>query len=181
MPLGLWGDAGGERFRATYFGVFPNVWRQGDWAELTPRGGIVIYGRSDATLKVRGVRIGTAEIYRQVERVAEVADSVVVAREANGDSEIVLFVQLSPGTHLDASLAAKINAQIRHGASPRYVPDRIIQVADIPRTATGKVSELAVRAALHGREITNRHALVNPEALLLFQPDRLSLPPSASA
>ncbi len=181
MPLGLWGDAGGERFRATYFGVFPNVWRQGDWAELTPRGGIIIYGRSDATLKVRGVRIGTAEIYRQVERIAEVADSVVVARDADGGSEIVLFVQLSPGTHLDASLAAKINAQIRHGASPRYVPDRIIEVADIPRTATGKVSELAVRAALHGREVTNRHALVNPEALLLFQPERLSLTHSASA
>ena len=175
MPLGLWGDANGERFRATYFSAFPNVWRQGDWGEFTPRGGIVIHGRSDATLKVRGVRIGTAEIYRQVERIAEVADSVVVAREAGGDSEIVLFVQLAPGRHLDPALASRISTQIRHGASPRYVPDRIIQVDDIPRTATGKVSELAVRAALHGREVTNRQALVNPEALGLFEPARLGL------
>ena len=175
MPLGFLGDADGERYRATYFDVFPNVWRQGDWAELTPRGGIVIYGRSDATLKVGGVRIGTAEIYRQVEQLAEVADSVVVARDTNGGGQIVLFVQLAAGHELDSALTAKINEQIRHGASPRYVPDRIIAVADIPRTATGKVSELAVRAALHGRPIANRHALVNPEALQLFEPERLGL------
>ena len=175
MPLGFWADASGERYKAAYFDVFPNVWRQGDWAELTSRGGVIIYGRSDATLKVRGVRIGTAEIYRQVQRIAEVVDSVVVARDVNGDGEIVLFVQLASGGQLDQPLIARISEQIRNGASPRYVPDRIIQVADIPRTATGKVSELAVRAALHGREITNRHALMNPEALLLFGPERLGI------
>jgi len=175
LPIGFWNDPGGERYRQSYFGTFPNVWRQGDWAEITPRGGVVIYGRSDATLKVRGVRIGTAEIYRQVEQIPEVADSVVVAREANGDSEIVLFVQLVAGRGLDAALHGRIVSRIREGASPRYVPDRIIQVRDIPRTATGKVSELAVRAALHGREVTNRHALVNPEALSLFRPEALGI------
>jgi len=175
LPIGFWNDPGGERYRQSYFGTFPNVWRQGDWAEITPRGGVVIYGRSDATLKVRGVRIGTAEIYRQVEQIPEVADSVVVARDANGDSEIVLFVQLVAGRGLDAALHGRIVSRIREGASPRYVPDRIIQVRDIPRTATGKVSELAVRAALHGREVTNRHALVNPEALSLFRPEALGI------
>lgn len=131
---------------------------------------MIIYGRSDATLKVRGVRIGTAEIYRQVQRIEEVVESVVVAREAEGDSQIVLFVQLTSGLQLDPTLTARINAQIAHGASPRYVPDQVIQVADIPRTATGKVSELAVRAALHGEEVKNRASLINPDAVLLFGP-----------
>jgi acetoacetyl-CoA synthetase len=173
MPLGFWGDPDGKRFHATYFSTFPNVWRQGDWAEITPRGGVIIYGRSDSTLKVRGVRIGTAEIYRQVEQIRHVVDSVVVDHELGSDSEIILFVQLATPLTLEASLVAAINAQISTGASPRYVPDRIVQVADIPRTATGKVSEPAVRAALHGLEVRNRHALSNPEALALFAPQRV--------
>ena len=173
MPLGFWGDHDGKRYRATYFSTFPNVWRQGDWAEITPRGGMVIYGRSDSTLKVRGIRIGTAEIYRQVEQVQHVVDSVVVDHDLGTDSEIILFVQLATPLTLEASLVAAIKAQISTGASPRYVPDRIVQVADIPRTATGKVSEPAVRAALHGLEVRNRHALSNPEALALFAPQRV--------
>ena len=168
LPLGFWNDEGGERYRTTYFGIFPNVWRQGDWAEITPRGSVIIYGRSDATLKVRGVRIGTAEIYRQLEYIAEVVDSVVVALERDNASEIALFVQLADGNTLDDALRERIRGQIRTGASPRYVPDRIVQVTDIPRTSTGKVSEVAVSAALHGREVRNRNAIVNPEALALF-------------
>lgn len=173
LPLGFWGDPDGERYRATYFSTFPNVWRQGDWAEITPRGGLMIYGRSDSTLKVRGVRIGTAEIYRQVEQVCDVVDSVVVDHDLGSDNEIILFVQLATSRTLEPSLIKAINTQISAGASPRYVPDRIVQVTDIPRTATGKVSEPAVRAALHGLEVRNLHALANPEALAHFAPQRV--------
>ena len=173
MPLGFWNDPDGERFRAAYFDQYPGVWRQGDWAEFTPRGGILIHGRSDSTLKAKGVRIGTAEIYRQLERLEEVADSVVVEQDWQGDTRIVLFVQLREPAQLDDALAGKIRTRLRTGASPRHVPDRVIQVRDIPRTSTGKVSEFAVRAAIHGREVTNHDALQNPESLVEFGPGRL--------
>ena len=173
MPLGFWNDPGGERYRAAYFNRYPGVWRQGDWAEFTPRGGILIHGRSDSTLKARGVRIGTAEIYRQLERIEEIADSVVVEQDWQGDTRIVLFVHLRDPARLDDALVQTIKTRLRTGASPRHVPDRVIQVRDIPRTSTGKVSEFAVRAAIHGREVTNRDALQNPESLLEFGPGRL--------
>ncbi|VCU71672.1 Acetyl-coenzyme A synthetase [Pigmentiphaga humi] len=168
LPLGFWNDPDGERYRATYFDRYPNVWRHGDWAEITPRGGVIIYGRSDATLNVKGVRIGTAELYRQVARVPEVQDSVVIARQDGDEARILLFVQLHPGLSLDDATAQNIRALIRQNASPRHVPDDIVQVPDIPRTATGKVSEAAVWDAVHGKEARNRATLVNPEALAFF-------------
>ena len=173
MPLGFWNDPGGERYRAAYFNNYPGVWRQGDWAEFTLRGGIIIHGRSDSTLKAKGVRIGTAEIYRQIEHIEEIADSVVVDQDWQDDTRIVLFVQLRESMRLDDALIRRIKARLRADASPRHVPDRVIQVADIPRTSTGKVSEFAVRAAIHGREVENRDALQNTEALLEFGLDRL--------
>jgi acetoacetyl-CoA synthetase len=173
MPLGFWNDADNATYRATYFEAYPNVWRQGDWAELTRRGGMIIYGRSDATLKARGIRIGTAEIYRQMEHIAEVVDSVVVSQDWQGSSRIILFVQLREGKILDDLLIASIRTRIRAHASPRHVPDKVIQVADIPRTRTGKVSELAVRDVIHGRDVKNCDALRNPKALLEFSLERL--------
>lgn len=165
MPLGLWGDADGSRFRASYFARFPGMWSQGDWAALTPHGGVRIGGRSDATLKVRGVRIGTAEIYRQVERIPGIADSAAVAWNGGDDEQIVLFVQTSSGTTFDAALAQRIREELRRNASPRHVPDLIVPVPDLPRTVTGKVSEVALREALHGSPVANRDSLANPRAL----------------
>lgn len=173
MPLGYWNDPGGERFRAAYFSRFPGIWAHGDWAEITPRGGVVIHGRSDTTLKVRGNRIGTAEIYRPLEAIAEILDCVAVASTAAGEEGIVLFVRLGDGRALDAALAARIRDRLRDSASPRHVPDRIVEVADVPRTATGKVSEAAVAAVVNGRPVANRDALLNPEALDGFAPERL--------
>lgn len=170
MPLGFWNDPAGTHYRAAYFETYPNVWRHGDWAMLTDHGGMILFGRSDATLNARGVRIGTAEIYRQIERIGEVVDSVVVAQEWEGDTRIILFVQLQGGLVLDDDLADNIRTCLRVNASPRHVPEKIIQVTDIPRTLTGKVSELAVREAIHGRQAGNRSALSNPESLALFSP-----------
>lgn len=165
LPLGLWNDADGARFKAAYFERFPGVWSQGDWAAMTAHGGVIIYGRSDATLKVRGIRIGTAEIYRQLERLPEVADSAAVAWQGGAEEQIVLFVQMRPDLRLDVQLAARIRSTLREHASPRHVPDLIIEVADLPRTVTGKVSEAAIRAALHGRPVPNRDSLANPVSL----------------
>ena len=148
------------------------MWRHGDWAELTSNDGLVIYGRSDATLNPGGVRIGTAEIYRQVEQLPEVIESLVIGQEigdCGGDIRIVLFVRLAEGTTLTDELRDKIRAQIRANASPHHVPKKIIQVADIPRTISGKITELAVRDVVHGRAVKNRDALANPEALELFR------------
>ena len=172
MPIGLLDDPDGARLRNSYFARFPNAWAQGDWPEFTPHGGVVIYGRSDATLKVRGVRIGTAEIYRQIERLPEIADSAAVAWNGNGDGDerIVLFVQPAAGAVLDEALATTIRTTLRDHASPRHVPDLIVSVADLPRTTTGKVSEVGVRAALHGATVANRDALANPEALAWITP-----------
>ncbi len=173
MPVAFWGDHDGARYREAYFAHFPGVWRHGDWAEETVRGGLVIHGRSDATLNPGGVRIGTAEIYRQVEQVPEVLESVVIGQEipdgAGGrDVRIVLFVRLRPGAVFDAGLADRIRRRIRANTSPHHVPKVIAPVADIPRTLSGKISELAVRDVVHGRPVTNTEALANPEALELF-------------
>jgi len=169
MPVAFWDDPRGEKYRAAYFAQFPGVWRHGDWAKLTAHGGMVIYGRSDATLNPGGVRIGTAEITRQVERLPEVLESVVVAQEWEEDVRIVLFVQLREGLTLDEALRERIRREVRAHTSPHHIPKRIVQVADLPRTINGKLSELAVRAVIHGRPVGNADALANPRALELFR------------
>ncbi len=168
MPIGFWNDPGDERYRAAYFERFPGVWCQGDFAELTIHDGVIIYGRSDAVLNPGGVRIGTAEIYRQVERIDAVLESLVIGQEWRRDVRVVLFVRLRDGIGLDDGLIERIRDQIRRHASPRHVPSKVIQVADIPRTRSGKIVELAVRDVVHGRTVVNREALANPEALDLF-------------
>jgi acetoacetyl-CoA synthetase len=145
MPLMFWNDPDGAKYRAAYFSRFPNVWHHGDFAEWTEHGGMIIHGRSDATLNPGGVRIGTAEIYRQVEQLNEVQEAIVIGQDWDHDVRVVLFVILKPGFALDAGLTERIKRQIRQGASPRHVPAKVIQVADIPRTKSGKITELAVR------------------------------------
>ncbi len=169
MPVGFWNDPEGTRYRAAYFERFPGVWTHGDWTEITPRGGVVIYGRSDAVLNPGGVRIGTAEIYRQVEQVEEVLESIAVGQDWEGDVRVLLFVKLRPGLTLDDALERRIRDQIRRNTTPRHVPSRIVQIADIPRTKSGKITELAVRDVVHGRPVRNREALANPEALDLYR------------
>jgi acetoacetyl-CoA synthetase len=165
LPLGFWDDPEDVRYRAAYFERFPGVWHQGDFVEWTEHGGMVIHGRSDATLNPSGVRIGTAEIYRQLETVDEIAESLVVAQEWEGDVRIVLFVVLAEGARLTDELVDEIRARIRSGASPRHVPARVLAVRDLPRTRSGKLSELAVRDVVHGRPVKNGEALANPETL----------------
>jgi acetoacetyl-CoA synthetase len=174
MPLGFWNDPDGARYRAAYFEKYPNVWRHGDWSEITPRGGIVIYGRSDAVLNPGGVRIGTAEIYRQVETLDEIVEALVIGQDWEGDVRVVLFVKLKDGVKLEDSLVATIKKRIRENTTPRHVPAKVLQVADIPRTKSGKIVELAVREIVHGRPIKNIEALANPEALAHFK-DRAEL------
>jgi acetoacetyl-CoA synthetase len=169
MPLGFWNDSGGERYHTAYFAKYPNVWCHGDWCELTKRGTMIVYGRSDATLNPGGVRIGTAEIYRVVERIADVEEAVAIGQIWQSDTRVVLFVKMKDGKELDAKLEDKIRADIKKHASPRHVPAKIVQVADIPRTKNGKIVELAVKAVVHDMPVTNTDALVNPEALELFR------------
>jgi acetoacetyl-CoA synthetase len=169
MPVGFWNDPDGANYRAAYFEDYPGVWRHGDWAELTAHGGLIIHGRSDATLNPGGIRIGTAEIYRQVEQFEEVVESLVIGQEWSGDLRIVLFVRMRDGLSLDSELKERIRRRIRENASPHHVPRIIIQVADIPRTISGKITELAVREVIHNRPVKNRDALANPEALELFR------------
>jgi acetoacetyl-CoA synthetase len=169
MPIGFWNDPDGAKYRAAYFERFPNVWRHGDWCEETAHGGLVIYGRSDAVLNPGGVRIGTAEIYRQVERLDEVVESLVIGQDWAGDVRVVLFVKLREGLALDEALAGRIKQQIRANTTPRHVPDKVLQVPDIPRTKSGKIVELAVRDVVHGRAVKNLEALANPEALAHFR------------
>jgi acetoacetyl-CoA synthetase len=172
MPIYFWNDPSGEKYRSAYFDHFPNAWRHGDWAEVTSHDGVVIYGRSDATLNPGGVRIGTAEIYRQVEQLPEVLESLVIGQQlpgADDDLRIVLFVRLVEGATLTDALKERIRAQIRLNTSPHHVPKKIVQVADIPRTISGKITELAVRDVIHGRPVKNRDALANPDALELFR------------
>jgi acetoacetyl-CoA synthetase len=169
MPVGFWNDPDGRKYHAAYFERYPNVWCHGDWCELTPHDGMIIYGRSDAVLNPGGVRIGTAEIYRQVEQLDEVVESIVIGQDWNNDIRVVLFVKLREGLTLDDALTDRIKQQIRANTTPRHVPDKIVQVADIPRTKSGKIVELAVRDVVHGRPIRNREALANPEALELYR------------
>lgn len=169
MPLGFWNDPGDTRYRAAYFERFDNVWCHGDFAEATAHGGLIIHGRSDATLNPGGVRIGTAEIYAQVEQIPEVLEAIAIGQDFEGDVRVILFVRLKAGAVLDAALDKAIRTKIRTGASPRHVPAKILAVADIPRTKSGKITELAVRDVVHGRAVKNQEALANPEALALFR------------
>jgi len=169
VPIGFWGDTDGSRFHGTYFARYPNVWWHGDLATVTSRGGLVVHGRSDAVLNPGGVRIGTAEIYRQVEKIEEVAESIAIAQQWQGDVRIVLFVRLREGSTLDERLRDKIRTAIRGNTTPRHVPARIVQVPDLPRTINGKLVELAVRDVVHGRAVKNLDALANPQALDYFK------------
>jgi acetoacetyl-CoA synthetase len=173
MPLGFWNDKGGEKYRSAYYEKFPGVWTHGDWSELTERGTMIVYGRSDATLNPGGVRIGTAEIYRQVEKIDEVEESVAIGQlwppGKPTDTRVLLFVRLRPGFDLDEALTDKIKQRIRENTTPRHVPAKVIQVPDIPRTKNGKVVELAVRSVVNGMPIGNTDALANPEALDIFK------------
>jgi len=173
MPVTFWNDPDGSKYRDAYFATYPGVWRHGDWAELTEHDGVIITGRSDATLNPGGVRIGTAEIYRQVDQLPEVIESLVIGQDVVTDGaidvRIVLFVRLAPNESLTEALRTRIRHQIREGASPHHVPKVIVQVADIPRTISGKITELAVRDVVHGRPVKNTDALANPEALELFR------------
>lgn len=172
MPVCFWNDPDGARYRAAYFEHFDGVWRHGDWAELTPRDGLVIHGRSDATLNPGGVRIGTAEIYRQVETMPEILESLVTEHAPVGsgatEARVVLFVRLAAGCTLDDALRTRIRDRIRANTSPHHVPRVIAAVSDLPRTRSGKITELAVREVIHGRTVKNAEALANPESLAEF-------------
>ena len=174
MPVGFWNDPDGAKYRAAYFDKYPNVWRHGDWCEVTPHGGIIIHGRSDAVLNPGGVRIGTAEIYRQVEQLDEIVESLVIGQDWAGVVRVVLFVKLREGCALDDSLVNAIKRRVRENTTPRHVPAKILQVEDIPRTKSGKIVELAVRNVVHDAPVKNIDALANPEALEQFR-DRAEL------
>ncbi|HVY19324.1 MAG TPA: acetoacetate--CoA ligase [Bauldia sp.] len=169
MPVGFWNDPDGAKYHAAYFERFPGIWCHGDFAEWTAHGGMIIHGRSDATLNPGGVRIGTGEIYRQVEQIPEVIEALAIGQDFAGDVRIVLFVRLAAGALLDAALLGRIKTRIRTGATPRHVPAKVIAVADIPRTKSGKIVELAVREVVHGRPVKNVEALANPSALEHFR------------
>jgi acetoacetyl-CoA synthetase len=173
MPVGFWNDADGTKYHAAYFERFADIWCHGDFSEITAHDGVIIYGRSDATLNPGGVRIGTAEIYRQVEQLPEIAESLVVGQDwppgKNDDVRVVLFVKLQDGHTLDAALIDRVKKQIRDNTTPRHVPAKVVQVADIPRTKSGKIVELAVRNVVHAQPVKNVEALANPEALEYFR------------
>ena len=169
MPLYFWDDPDQEKYLSAYFKTFPGVWCHGDFIKITENGGVVIYGRSDATLNPGGVRIGTADIYRQVETLPEIADSIVIGQDWENDVRIILFVKPAPGVELTEALMNKIKKTIRENTSPRHVPAKIIPVADIPYTINMKKVELAVRNVIHGKPVLNKDALANPEALDLYK------------
>ena len=169
MPVKFWNDPGDAKYKAAYCEQFPGLWRHGDWATLTKHGGIIIHGRSDTTLNPGGVRIGTAEIYRQVEAFDEVAEALVIGQSMDNDVRVILFVRMAGDALLDDNLIGAIKSAIRSGATPRHVPAIIIAVPDIPRTRSGKITELAVRDVIHGREVKNTEALANAEALAFFK------------
>ena len=168
-PIGFWKDPDGSKYRGAYFESYPNTWAHGDYGEITEHGGFIIHGRSDAVLNPGGVRIGTAEIYRQVERVEEVVESIVIGQQWQDDVRVILFVVLREGITLDDELRARIRQSIRENTTPRHVPAVIVQVSDIPRTISGKIVELAVRNVVHNRPVKNTDALANPEALELYR------------
>ncbi|PWK65300.1 acetoacetate--CoA ligase [Aminobacter sp. AP02] len=169
MPIGFWNDADGKKYHAAYFERFDNIWCHGDFAEWTAHGGMVIHGRSDATLNPGGVRIGTAEIYNQVEQMPEILEAICIGQDWDDDVRVVLFVRLATDIVLDEELEKRIRTKIRTGASPRHVPARIVAITDIPRTKSGKITELAVRDIVHHRAVKNKEALANPEALELYR------------
>ncbi len=169
LPIGFWNDPDGSRYYAAYFERFPNVWCHGDFVEITKNGGMIIYGRSDATLNPGGVRIGTAEIYRQVETFVNIEEAICIGQDWDNDTRIILFVRMTKGKELDESLVAKIRKRVRKNCSPRHIPAKVIAVADIPRTRSGKITELAVRNVVHGLPVKNKEALANPEALENFK------------
>jgi acetoacetyl-CoA synthetase len=169
MPVGFWEDPQRLRYRRAYFERFPGVWHHGDWVELTDTGGMIFHGRSDTTLNPGGVRIGTAEIYRAVEGLDDVLEAVCVGQRFEADVRVVLFVILRDGVELDGALEVRLRDGIRMAASPHHVPRRILQVTDIPRTVSGKISEIAVQRAIHGEPIDNRNALANPDSLQQYQ------------
>lgn len=169
MPVMFWNDPGDKKYRAAYFERFPGVWCHGDFAEWTKHGGMIIHGRSDATLNPGGVRIGTAEIYAQVEQIPEIIEALAIGQDWDNDVRVILFVRCKEGVKLDEPLRDAIKKKIRSGATPRHVPAKIVQVADIPRTKSGKITELAVRDVVHGRAVKNTEALANPEALKLYE------------
>jgi len=169
MPVGFWNDGDGSKYQAAYFEKFPGIWAHGDFVAATEHGGYVIQGRSDATLNPGGVRIGTSEIYRQVEGLDEVLESLCIGQDWGDDVRVILFVRLREGMQLDEALAERIRQSIRQNTTPRHVPAKIIQIADIPRTISGKIVELAVRDIVHGLPVKNKDALANPEALELYR------------
>ncbi len=168
MPIGFWNDEAGQKYHDAYFAKIENVWCHGDYVEMTQRGGMIIYGRSDAVLNPGGVRIGTAEIYRQVEKLDEIIESIVIGQRWNNDVRVVLFVKLREGVELTDELKVKIRSTIKQNTTPRHVPGKILEVDDIPRTKSGKIVELAVRNVVHGEPVKNKEALANPEALEYF-------------
>ena len=169
MPVMFWNDPDGSKYHKAYFDRFDNIWCHGDFAEWTENGGMIIHGRSDATLNPGGVRIGTAEIYNVVEQMPEVDEGLCIGQKWDGDVRVVLFVRLRAGVELDEALEKQIKTNIRSGASPRHVPAKVVAVSDIPRTKSGKITELAVKEIVEGQEPKNVEALANPEALLLFK------------
>lgn len=169
MPIGFWDDPDHSRFHDAYFALFDNLWAHGDYGEITGHDGIIIHGRSDAVLNPGGIRIGTAEIYRQVEKVEVVLESLCIGQPWKDDVRVVLFVRLKPDIVLDEALQHEIRETIRANTTPRHVPAVVIQVQDIPRTISGKIVELAVRKVVLGEEVKNKDALANPEALDLFK------------
>ena len=169
VPIYFWNDEDNQKMHHAYFAKFSNIWAHGDYAELTDRGTMIIYGRSDAVLNPGGVRIGTAEIYREVEKNSNVLESIAVGQEWDGDTRIILFVKLRDGIALSPELQNEIKQLVRENATPRHVPEIIIQVDDIPRTISGKIVELAVTNVIHNRPVKNLDALANPRALDQFK------------
>tara|TARA_Y100001970_G_C14048450_1_gene757603 strand:- start:534 stop:1064 length:531 start_codon:yes stop_codon:yes gene_type:complete len=169
MPIGFWDDKNNEKYLEAYFKKFPGIWTHGDYSEITKNNGMVIYGRSDAILNPGGVRIGTAEIYRQVESYKEISEAICVSQEWNDDIRIILFVKMVPGEKLDDQFIEDIKNKIKINTSPRHVPAKVISVEDIPRTISGKITELAVREVIHNRPVKNKEALSNPQALNYFK------------
>ena len=171
MPIYFWNDPDNRRYIEAYFSTYPGIWRHGDYVVLTEEGGMIFYGRSDAVLNPGGVRIGTAEIYRQVEKFPEIASAVVVGRTCNADEEVVLFIKCATGFTCDENLIKRIKDTIKNEASPRHVPRYVFEVADIPVTRSGKISEISVKRLIHGQSIDNREAIANPESLVYFTPE----------
>ena len=169
MPVGFWNDPDNAKYHAAYFDRFPGVWAHGDYAEITDGRSMLIHGRSDAVLNPGGVRIGTSEIYRQVEQLDEILESIAIGQDWDDDVRVVLFVMLREGVELDDDLKQKIRKAIRDNTTPRHVPAKIIAVPEIPRTISGKIVELAVRSTVHGEEVKNTDALANPDALEHFR------------